>query len=462
MQPAKATAAEALMGIELASVIRQPTAGYQDNVQGHFPINGFSSWPVHSPPGALPMFQPYPVQGIPYYQTYPGNNPLMQPVSSPMEDSRLNASPNVGHVMHSMNNEQLTESETRDEMAMEREGSLTGERRKKADHSGRHRYSMVVIRNINYITKTERSSGCGSCSDYSSETGEEKEQVTDSGKEADGGQCLAFQKCLLRGVDEDRHAVDQDKFDHVRRKKHVVGNDPIDFTERNMHEAQGGRDALDMQRISNGLTYMPRSPNDGFLLSRSSGQSVNGRVPKVHKKEENNSNYQPDELSLMPERGAEKGAMDYNHAFDLKCRLRLGVVLCKIKRTKHEQRVERLRNYKADLQKMKKEKMERQRRIAARSNSITTKLSTPPQRTKKQIPVKLSPSSYKGSKFSDLEPGSSSPFQRFPIRTASVGSNDSSKAPKTSRLNTNKLSRSAPSLPESKQEKGDGTTDTKA
>jgi len=107
-------------------------------------------------------------------------------------------------------------------------------------------------------------------------------------------------------------------------------------------------------------------------------------------------------------------------------------------------------------------KMERQRRITARSNSMATKLSTPPQQTKKPIPAKLSPSSYKGSKFSDSEPGSSSPFQRFPIRTASVGSNDSSKAPKTSRLNTNKLSRSAPSLPESKREKGDVTADSKA
>ncbi|XP_027936681.1 COP1-interacting protein 7-like isoform X3 [Vigna unguiculata] len=594
------------------SADRQPTAGYQDNVQGHFPNSGFSSWPVHSPPGALPMFHTYPVQGIPYYQSYSGNSPFVQPVSSPMEESRLNASPNVGHRRHSMDNGQYTESETPDEMAMEREGSLTGERRKKAGRSGRHRSGMVVIRNINYITKTERSSGSGSCSDYSSETDEDKEvqesvktskrrgssdksfkrlnlsdkEVTDSGKDADGGQWLAFQNCLLRGVDEDRHAVDQDKFDEVRRRKRIAGNDPIDFTERNMHEVQAG-EALAMQRISNGLTHMPRSSsNDGFLLSRSSGQSVNGRsvdamqsleidgrigyrrganddfvnglgyssnklerklfhdmnddsyvvrvndsgnlernaidmdseFPKVHKKEENNSNYQPDELSLMPERRVEKGSRDYDRALDYEMQAQIGGGALQDKKNKGlkprskmmdkdpkskptpnssdlkktigpvrrgktnkpspldeaRARAERLRNYKADLQKMKKEKeeeevrrlnalkMERQRRIAAKSNSMATKSSTPPQQTKKQIPAKLSPSSYKGSKFSDSEPCSSSPFQRFPIRTASVGSNDSSKAPKTGRLNTNKLSRSAPSLPESKREKGDGTTDTKA
>ncbi|WVY96328.1 hypothetical protein V8G54_028479 [Vigna mungo] len=565
---------------------------------------------VASPLGLSILPQTYPVQGIPYYQSYPGNSPFVQPVSSPMEDSRLNANPNLNR-RHSMDNGQYTASETMNEMAMEREGSLTGERRKKDGRSGRHRSGMVVIRNINYITKKERSSGSGSCSDYSSETDEDKEvqesvktskrrgssdksfkrlnlsdkEVTDSGKDADGGQWLAFQNCLLRGVDEDRHVVDQDKFDEVRRKKLVAGNDPIDFTERNMHEVQGSG-ALDMQRISNGLTHMPRSSsNNGFLLSRSSGQSVNGRsvdamqsleidgrigyrrganddfvnglgyssnklerklfhdmnddsyvvrvnhsgnlernaidmdseFPKVHKKEENDSNYQPDELSLMPERRVEKGSMDYDRALDyemqasgggslqdkknkgLKPRSKmmdkdlksnptpnnsyLKKTIGPVRRGKTSKpspldearaRAERLRNYKADLQKMKKEKeeeevrrlnalkMERQRRIAAKSNSMATKSSTPPQQTKKQIPTKLSPSSYKGSKFSDSEPGSSSPFQRFPIRTASVGSNDSSKAPKTSRLNTNKLSRSAPSLPESKREKGDGTTDTKA
>ncbi|XP_028185666.1 COP1-interacting protein 7-like isoform X1 [Glycine soja] len=580
---------------DVFSMDRQPTAGYQDNVQGHFPNNGFSSWPVHSSPGALPMFQPYPVQGIPYYQTYPANSPFMQPVCSTP----------IGHRRHSMDNGQLTESEIRDEMDMERERSLTGERRKKAGRSSRQKSGMVVIRNINYITKTERSLGSGSCSDYSSESDGDKvsyesvktskrrgssdksfkrlnssdKEVTDSGKDADEGQWLAFQNCLLRGVDEDRRAIDQGQFDQVRRKKHVAVNDPIDFTEQNRHEAQGGG-AIDMHSIRKGLACMPRSSNDDFLLSRS-GQSVNGNLhsssdvasvngqdcssnklerklfhdtnndsyivrvkdsgnfernaidmdsefPKVNRKEEKTSNYQPDELSLMPERGAEKGSVGYGPALDYEMQAQAGSgalqdkknkgllahtkprskmldknlkskstpnssdvkkIVGPIRRGKTNKpspldearaRAERLRNYKADLQKLKKEKeeeeikrldalkMERQNRIAARSNSVATKSSTPPQKTKKQIPMKFSPSSYKGSKFSDSEPGSSSPFPRFPIRIASVGSSDSSKAPKTSRLSTlshsatNKLSRSAPSLPESKQEKGDGTSDTKA
>lgn len=111
-------------------------------------------------------------------------------------------------------------------------------------------------------------------------------------------------------------------------------------------------------------------------------------------------------------------------------------------------------------------KMERQKRIAAKSSAITAQ--SPSQLTKKQLPTKLSPSSHKGSKFCDSEPGESSPLQRFPVRTASVGSNDSLKASKTSRLisrshlDNNKLSRSVSSLPESKLEKDDNTTDTKA
>jgi len=111
--------------------------------------------------------------------------------------------------------------------------------------------------------------------------------------------------------------------------------------------------------------------------------------------------------------------------------------------------------------------MERQRRIAAKSSSVTTQSPVVSHATKRQVPSKFSPSSHKGSKFSDSEPGPSSPLQRFPARTASVGSVDSLKSSKTSRLSTrsplndNKLSQSVSSLPESKLEKDDSATNTK-
>lgn len=121
-----------------------------------------------------------------------------------------------------------------------------------------------------------------------------------------------------------------------------------------------------------------------------------------------------------------------------------------------------------ELKRLEALKIQRQKRIAARSGSIPTQSPVPSPLTKKQMPIKVSPSSHKSSKFSDAEPGSSSPLQRFPVRTASVGSIDSIKTSKSGRLNTgshsaeNKLSRSVSSLPEPKKEKGNDATDTKA
>ncbi|KAI5407979.1 hypothetical protein KIW84_053999 [Lathyrus oleraceus] len=96
-----------------------------------------------------------------------------------------------------------------------------------------------------------------------------------------------------------------------------------------------------------------------------------------------------------------------------------------------------------------------EKRIAAKSSSVTSHSPAASHVTKREVPKKLSPSSHKGSKFSDSGPGPSSPLQRFPSRTASVGSADSSKTSKNSRLSTrnhlneNKLSQSVSSLPES-------------
>ncbi|KAK7391722.1 hypothetical protein VNO78_20141 [Psophocarpus tetragonolobus] len=625
----------------------QPSVGNQDNIQGQFPPHMFPPWPIHSPPGTVPVFQPYPVQGIPYYQAYPGNSPFMQSNYSPMEDPRLIGGQNNGRRRHSMDSRHSnTESEIQDEMDMEREGSHTGDRWKKDQRSSRQKSGMVVIRNINYITKAENS-GSGSYSDSASETDEDnKESVktskrresgkeslkkldsfdreeTEHGKDADGGHWQAFQSCLLRDVDEDRHAIDQNQFDlekpnDMRRKKHIAGNDPLVFNEREMHEVQGSS-AIDMHSVSRGLTHMPKTSNDDLLLSARAGQSgdgwsgddvqsleVNGKrggyrraarddfiiskqeskfgnaypssnietslgysnnklerklfhdvnddsyilehrsntgnvernaidmdseIPKVQHKEGKTSdeinciNYEPDELSMLPERGAERGSMSYDPALDYEMQAQAGGTLqnknkegvndtkpgskkfdkeAKSKLTPNNSdkrktggpirrgktsklnpldearaRAESLRNYKANLQKMKKEKeeeeikrlealkMERQKRIAAKSGSITGQ--SPSQPTKKQLPTKPLPSSHKGSKFSDSEPGASSPLQRFPVRTASVGSNDSLKTSKTSsrlitrsHLDNNKLSRSVSSLPESNLEKDDSTTDTKA
>ncbi|XP_027189357.1 uncharacterized protein [Cicer arietinum] len=510
-------------------------SGNQDNIQGQFPNHGFSPWPVHYPPDALPVYHPYPVEGVPYYPTYPGNSQFMQPGCPPMDDPRLHAGQSMQHRRHSMDSRHNnTESENWDietsktrvqgEVDMKKEGLQTGDRRKKASRLDRRKSDTVVIQNINYITKIKSSSGSGSYSDSAIETDEDKDiqepvktskrrgsgkaslkrlnstdkEEIDYAKEADGAHWQAFQNYLLRGVDEDRHAIDQNQYeaekaDHVRRKKHVAVNDPLDFTERN--------------------------PID-----------IDLEFPKVYTEEEKRkiSNYQSDELSLMPDRGADKRSIDYDRALDYEMQAQVvsgssqdkknkGVLahtkpgtktldkeqkskptpsssdrkktVGPIRRGKANKpspldearaRAERLRKYKADLQKMKKEKeeedikrlealkKERQKRITARSSLATTKSQMSSQQTKKQFETKFLPSVHKGSKFSDSEPRSSLPFQRFPIRAASGGSNDSSKALKTGRLNsgshsvTSKLRQSVPPLPEPKQEKGDGATNTKA
>lgn len=153
-------------------------------MHGQFPHHMFPTCPIHSPPGALPVYQPYPVQGIPYYQTYHGNSPYMQQNYSPMEDPRLAAAQNMGFRRHSMDSRhsntdseayvvEASKSRLQDEVDVEREGSQIGDRQKKGSRLGRQKSGMVVIRNINYITKTENSSGSGSYSDSASETNED-------------------------------------------------------------------------------------------------------------------------------------------------------------------------------------------------------------------------------------------------------------------------------------------------
>ncbi|KAM0944966.1 hypothetical protein DsansV1_C10g0097511 [Dioscorea sansibarensis] len=134
-------------------------------------------------------------------------------------------------------------------------------------------------------------------------------------------------------------------------------------------------------------------------------------------------------------------------------------------------RAEKLRLFKLDLQKAKKKKedealkrlealkQERQKRIAARSGSSSTKPTLTPQQIRARLPAKVSPiSSSKGSKFSDSEPTSSSPLTKVTRRATSLGSAGLLKTTKVDRLNqgthsaVKELRRSASSLPDLSKE----------
>ncbi|CAI0558921.1 unnamed protein product [Linum tenue] len=225
--------------------------------------------------------------------------------------------------------------------------------------------------------------------------------------------------------------------------------------------------------------------------------------------------YEPDDLTLVHERETERGMLGYDPALDYDMEVLADHGGKKGKKAENDvnpgsrskrtpdssdkkrtvgpirkgkpsksspleeakARAEKLRSFKADLQKMKKEreeeemkrlallKLERQKRIAAKGGSLPAQ-STPLQ-TRKSLPTKLSPISHKSSKFSDSEPGPSSPLQRSSIKHLS--SSDSVKASKSSKLSTtgsqsagNRASRSVSSLPELKKEDNTVTTDTKA
>lgn len=418
-----------------------------DNIQSQFIHHGFSPWPVHSPPDALPVFHPYPVEGVSYYPTYPGNSPFIQTGYPPTEYPRLHAAQSMQHRRHSMDNRhnntesenwEIETSKTRfqDEVDMEREGLHTGDRRKKASRSDRHKSGMVIIRNINYITKTERSLGSGSYSDSATETDEDiqesrkiskkgsgkaslkrlnssNKEETDYGKEADGGHWNVFQNYLLSGVEDGRHALNRDQFevekvDHARSRKHVATNDPLSDVAA-VNEQDSSNTNLERKLFCN-------ANDDSFMVEhRVNDQNIEANAidmdtefPKVHTKERKQkiSNYQPDELSLMPERGTDKGSVRYDCALDYEMQAKAvsgsshekknkgdlahntkpgSKMLDKEQKSKPipsssdrkktvgpirrgktnkpspldeaRARAERLRNYKVDLQKMKKEKV---------------------------------------------------------------------------------------------------------
>ncbi|KAJ6421016.1 hypothetical protein OIU84_028401 [Salix udensis] len=648
---------------------QQPSPGQQEYFQGQFLHPMFPPWPIHSPPGAVPVFPGYPMQGIPYYQNYPGNNPVFQPPYPSAEDPKIHAGQRMRQRRHSMDSSNEPEAwevgalrtGSPDEAELEKETSRARGRGRKGSRSGKKQSGTVVIRNLNYITsKTQDSSGSESQSASGSENDKEDEVLSDTapnvkhrnslrslkrkgshtkstdelnlsdmagtsyGKE-DGGHWTAFQNYLLKDADEAERAVDQGMFAMEKnvqaRRQNTMCDDPLVFDGRDPVDNQEG-DVTAMQKISGNLTRMTKASKDELLLSRKMGQPnddrrfINGQMdlesaeidgrrgryrmnanddfiihgqenrsgyrssasdpralngfetakndldkrssinidddsyivslrsmsldqvgnegrntmdvesefPSTVQRTESLSNrsqvkYEPDDLSLMPERGTEKGSIGYDPALDYEMQALLHKknkevvagqgskksekdrkskpipdtsdrkkTVGPIRKGKPSKlspldeakaRAERLRTFKADLQKIKKEKeeeeikrleglkLERQKRIAARGSSTTAQ--TASQRTRKQLPIKLSPSSQRGSKFSDSEPGSSSPLQRFSIKTVSAGSVDSQKVSRSSKLSTgttstagNRLTRSVSSLSEPKKENSGVTPDSKA
>ncbi|GFY81704.1 COP1-interacting protein-like protein [Actinidia rufa] len=622
-------------GIMISNVANKQNESHGD--LGQFPHPMFPSWPVHSPPGTLPVFQPYPVQGMPYYQGYPGNGPFYQPPYPPPEDTRFNVGYITGQKRHSMDSrDSNTESEackldatrtrSRGDLESEKEASETREARKKpgrSDLTG----SAPDMMHKNSLSSKRKGSHAKSMNESTSLDKEE----TNYGKEADGGHWQAFQNFLLRDTDERNHAADQgifasEKNVQIKRRQNTVGDDPLAMDGRDSIEMHNGR-TTEFHKASGNVTKMLRTSNDEGLISRGKGHygddtggqmdvqftEINGKkvvyrrnanddfmiagresqspfmsssdplannefmrttnnlgksstqditdesfivpfrsmsfdlvernertavgmdseLPSTVQKRENGYNrtgnqvdYEPNDLSLMPERETEKTNFGYDPALDYGMQVHVEdaasldnrnkevvanvkqgskksdkdrkskVTLDSLDKKKNvgpirkgkpsklsplddaKVRAERLRTFKADLLKQKKEKeeedrkrlealkMERQKRIAARASSTIAK-SPSSQQSKKQLPAKLPLNSVRTSKFSDSVPGSSSPLQRSKIRTVSLGSNESQKASKISKssnsshMSENRLTRSVSSLLDPRKENTDVTPGSK-
>lgn len=312
-----------LMSDEKHTINQQPP-GNQEYIQGQFPHPMFTPWPIHSPPGPLPMFQGYPMQGMPYYQNYPANSAYFQPPYPSVEDPRQNATQRMGQRRHSMDSREshaeletweMDESKARsqDDPELEKESS-----RKRGSRSGKKQSGMVVIRNINYITSNRQNSSDSESQSASNSESDERavdmqgstpkmkrkstsrsskinenriksvdasnsfdREGTVNRKEEDGGQWQAFQNFLLRDANEEECVTDKgifamEKGSRARRRQNAAGDDPLVSNGQDSGEYYQG-DMMDMHKISGSIARMPNSSNDELLISRRMGRSGDGR-----------------------------------------------------------------------------------------------------------------------------------------------------------------------------------------
>ncbi|XP_056168859.1 COP1-interacting protein 7 [Syzygium oleosum] len=295
----------------------QAPHGGHEYFPAQFPNAMFPPWPMHSPPGAPPVYQPYPMQPMPYYQNYPANGPFFQPAYVPVQDPRSSNGRKPHRRRHSVESgEPYSESEASEEdhspelVESEKEASAL---RKKTGRSSKKQSGTVVIRNINYITPKRRNSSNGeSYSASDSENEEDNGEIEASqnltwsskrkekdgssinnlissdnnealyGNETDGGHWQAFQSFLLRDNDEEKRAADDGMFSmekevRSRRRQTMRNDDPLALGGRYMDQSQRGSLA-DMQKMSGKSNFSTRASADEAMMSTKVGQGSDGRM----------------------------------------------------------------------------------------------------------------------------------------------------------------------------------------
>lgn len=314
----------------------QVSPGNQQYFPGQYQHTMFPHWPIHSPPGAPPVFPPYPMHGMPYYQNYPGSGPFFQPPYPPIEDPRFISSQRVGKRRQSMDStdsntesesgEQLGSSNRRSQDASDAENEGLHDRYhgSKYGKSNKKQAGMVVIRNVNYITSNKQStSGSESESasdperdDYSEDlqcdTQEKKHKSSRSskfgmkdssstnihntyakneevsGQETSGENWQAFQNFLLRNDKQEAHHSDHNMFSteketHVTRRKNSAASEPIIPRRLDMSEVQDGR-IIDLDTSGSKATRLLKA-SSGELLPSGNGVEYREHEMNVQSRE---------------------------------------------------------------------------------------------------------------------------------------------------------------------------------
>ncbi|XP_058094623.1 COP1-interacting protein 7 isoform X3 [Magnolia sinica] len=289
--------------------------------QGQFPHPMYPQWPIHSPPGA-PIFHAYPVQGMPYYQNYPGSGPFFQTPYPPMDDPRYNGTQRNGQKRHSMDGKNSNVESEAWEVGVSNARSQDGtdqsiselEPQRKVGQAGKKHSGMVVIRNINYITsKRHNTSGSESNSASEPETDEEADDSDSTekkrknsarsskgkgshtkssdtcslndrvyGRDTDTGNWQAFQNCLLRDGEEnttitDRSMFSAEKETRTKRRQSTAGADPI-LTRRDSADLPDQRmTEFDTYSGRTARIYKERASNDESAISHEGFHSNGGR-----------------------------------------------------------------------------------------------------------------------------------------------------------------------------------------
>ncbi|XP_042064109.1 COP1-interacting protein 7-like isoform X4 [Salvia splendens] len=258
--------------------------GQQEHFQGQVPHLVYPPWPMHASPGGQPVFQAYPVQGMPYYHPYAGNGPFVQPHHYSLEHSPSNLGSHLGQnrqrpdVRDSNNESEMKETgrtSSLDDTESDEETSQSRRSRKISGGSSKKKSGRVVIRNINFINSKGKKSGSDTNSESHSDMDAESENVDEDvinrsskrggsqlrsvdrlnlnhddvsvmGKNTDDRHWQAFQDCLLRGKDEDADADNEGMFameKGVKLKRHAnaASDDPLALGAHDEDEMQDNR-----------------------------------------------------------------------------------------------------------------------------------------------------------------------------------------------------------------------------